>query len=131
MDKYILDTNAILRFILKDVKPQYLKIFDLIKKAKTKKVEVVIPEIIVFETIFTLKSYYEYTKEVQIKVLESLLTSEYLQIENKQTFNEAIKIFRSSNLSLVDCFLIAKSITSNAKLFSFDLALNKKIQKLS
>lgn len=131
MDKYILDTNAILRFILKDVKPQYLKIFDLIKKAKTKKVKVVIPEIIVFETIFTLKSYYEYTKEVQIKVLESLLTSEYLQIENKQTFSEAIKIFRSSNLSLVDCFLIAKSITSNAKLFSFDSSLNKKIQKLS
>lgn len=127
MTEIIIDTNAILRFILKDVGTQHVEIYELIKKAKNKKLRLVIPEIVVFETYFTLKSYYEYEKETLLNVLESLFSADYLKIENKQIFMETIKIFRNSNLEFVDCFLISKSKNLDLKLFTFDNNLKKYI----
>ena len=127
--KLILDTNAILRFILNDVPPQYKEVVDLIIKAKSKKILLFIPEIVVFEIAFTLKSYYEYSKETVLNVLESLLSAEYMEVENKQTLLNALKVYRETNLQLVDCYLIAKSEIENTSLFTFDKNLRKYLLK--
>lgn len=129
MVKFILDTNALLRFILKDVLSQYLEIYELIKKAKERKVNIFVPEVVVFETFFTLKSYYGYKKDTLLVVLESLLSADYLKIENKQIFMDAINVFRDNNLEFVDCFLISKSNGQKMKLFTFDINIKKHIAK--
>lgn len=129
MVEIIIDTNAILRFILKDVSTQHIEIYELIKKAKNKKLRIIIPEIVVFETYFTLKSYYEYEKEALLKVLESLLSSDYLKVENKKIFMEAIKIYKTSNLEFVDCFLVSNSKALDMDLFTFDRNLKKYLTK--
>ncbi|AKM83357.1 hypothetical protein A2422_04075 [Candidatus Woesebacteria bacterium RIFOXYC1_FULL_31_51] len=129
MVEIIIDTNAILRFILKDVSTQHIEIYELIKKAKNKKLRIIIPEIVVFETYFTLKSYYEYEKETLLKVLESLLSANYLKIENKQIFMEAVKIYRTSNLEFVDCYLVSNAKALNLNMFTFDSNLKKYLIK--
>lgn len=129
MTEIIIDTNAILRFILKDVATQHIEIYELIKKAKNNKLRLIIPEIVIFETYFTLKSYYEYKKETLLNVMESLFSAEYLKVESKQIFMEGIKIFRSSNLEFVDCFLISKSKDLHLDLFTFDNNLKKYLSK--
>lgn len=121
----IIDTNTILRFVLKGVGSQHVEVYELIKKAKDKKIKLIIPEIVVFETYFTLKSYYEYKKETLLIVLESLLSADYFRIENNHLFMEAIKILENSNLEFVDCFLAAKSKFLQTKLFTFDNNLKK------
>lgn len=129
MAEIIIDTNAILRFILKDVSTQHIEIFELIKKAKYKKVKIIVPEVVVFETFFTLKSYYEYGKESLLTVLESLLSADYFKVESNQIFMEAVKIYRITNLELVDCFLVSKSKALNLKLFTFDNNIKKYLKK--
>lgn len=125
----IIDTNTILRFVLKDVSSQHVEVYELIKKAKDKKIKLIIPEIVVFETYFTLKSYYEYKKETLLIILESLLSADYFKIESNHTFMEAIKIFGNSNLEFVDCFLAAKSKLLETQLFTFDNNLKKYLSK--
>lgn len=129
MVEMIIDTNTILRFVLKDVSSQHVEVYGLIKKAKDKKIKLIIPEIVVFETYFTLKSYYEYKKETLLIVLESLLSADYFRIENNHLFMEAIKIFGNSNLEFVDCFLAAKSKLLEIQLFTFDNNLKKYLSK--
>ena len=125
----IIDTNTILRFVLKDVGSQHVEVYELIKKAKDKKIKLIIPEIVVFETYFVLKSYYEYKKETLLIVLESLLSADYFKIENNHLFMEAVKILGNSNLEFVDCFLAAKSKSLETKLFTFDNNLKKYLAK--
>lgn len=125
----IIDTNTILRFVLKDVGSQHVEVYELIKKAKDKKIKLIIPEIVVFETYFTLKSYYEYKKETLLIILESLLSADYFKIESNHIFMEAIKIFGNSNLEFVDCFLAAKSKLLETQLFTFDNNLKKYLSK--
>lgn len=129
MVEIIIDTNTILRFVLKDVSSQHIEVYELIKKAKGKKIKLIIPEIVVFETYFTLKSYYEYKKETLLIILESLLSADYFKIESNHTFMEAIKIFGNSNLEFVDCFLAAKSKLLETQLFTFDNNLKKYLSK--
>ena len=126
MSKIIFDTNAILRFILNDIPSQHRKVVDIVKRAKLKQLEIIIPEIVVFETIFTLKSYYEYDRLTILNVLESLLTSDYLLIESRLVFIETLKLYKEFNISFVDAFLMAKSKILGVKLFTFDEKLNKK-----
>lgn len=130
MAEIIIDTNAILRFILKDVSTQHIEVYELIKKAKFKKIKIVVPEIVVFETFFTLKSYYEYEKESLLTVLESLLSADYLKVESNQNFMEAVKVYKTSNLEFVDCFLISKSKSLNLKLFTFDKNIKKYLKNI-
>jgi len=127
MKKVIVDTNVILRFLLKDNVVQHARIEKLLQKAKLGKLQIFIPEIVIFETAFVLRSYYGYKKESISEAIESLVTSDYLIVDNKKAFIETIKLHRLSSVELVDCFLIVKSKQSDIEIFSFD----KKLIKLS
>lgn len=127
--KIILDTNIILRFILDDVHKQYIEAEELIKKAKNKKILIIIPEVVIFEVAFTLSSYYEQPKATVLNVLKSLISSDYFEVENKQIFLNTLKIYENTNLQLVDCFLAAKSKFLEAQLYTFDNNLKKYLSK--
>ena len=129
MVKIIIDTNAILRFLLNDISSQHTETLELVKKAQKKKLKIIIPEIVVFETYFTLKSYYKFEKEKLLKILESLLSADYLIVEDKQIFMEAVRIFRNSNLDFVDCFMVSNSKFMGLNLFTFDKDLKKYLAK--
>lgn len=125
MKKVVIDTNAILRFILKDVPPQSKKVADLIKKAKGSKLLIIIPEVVVFEVYHSLRTYYSFSKEELIEVLESLLSAHYFQVENKFNFIECLKDYKLFNLSFADSFILAKVISQDLELFTFDKKLEK------
>ena len=132
MKKILVDTNAILRFLLNDVPTQRKRTEELFKKAAKKKVTVILPEIVVFEILFTLDKYYGYSKEQIIKIIEPLVATAYLRVESRRTFLGALKIFRMQNIEFVDCFLAIKSIEANGDLFTFDqklLKLSKALNK--
>lgn len=125
MRTYLIDTNIILRFLLNDVPSQCLKIKTKLKDAKSGKLRLVITDIIFFESYFTLTSYYKYSKENVLEVLESLISSGYFEVENRDILLESLKIYKLSNLSFVDSYLAARSGPDMADIFTFD----KKLQK--
>ncbi len=125
MKTFIIDTNAILRFLLNDIPSQHKKVESLVKKAKNGNLIILLSEVVVFETLFALRSYYQYSKETLLTAIEPLISTEYIRTENTPIFLEAIKIFKNTTLEFVDCFLIAKSKSLGFDLFTFDKKLNK------
>jgi len=125
MKQILFDTNAILRFLLADIPEQHKKVENLVKLAKKGNLTIVVPEVVVFETYYSLRTFYDYSKETLIEVLESIISSNYFYIENSYEFSDALKFFKSTDLSLIDSYLLTRSKRTNIELFTFDKKLDK------
>jgi len=123
--KIVVDTNAILRFILNDVSSQAKQTEGILLKAKDKKIEIVAPQIVVFELQFALEKYYRFGKDVVIEKLKSIVSTSYIEIQDRRTFLSALNLYESTNLSFVDCFLKAFSHDIQSDLFTFDKKLTR------
>ncbi len=125
MKKNIVDANAFLRYLIKDIPEQERKFEKLLQKAKKSEVILLLPQIIIFEIQFILDKYYHVDKNEIIDKLKLLVSSSYLQIVEREVFQSALVIYTSENISFVDSFLLAKTIEEKAELFTFDQKLQK------
>ena len=125
MKTFLVDTNAILRFLLGDVPSQFRLIKAKVNEVKIGKLKLVVPEIIFFESYFTLTSHYNYSKEKVLVALESLASSNYFEVENRDFILKGLKIFKSANLSFVDYYLASRSGIEGYDIFTFDKKLEK------
>ena len=120
MRTIIIDTNSILRFLLDDIPEQNAEVQKLFRQAKKTNLEIIVSEIVIFEINFILEKYYRFRKEEIIEKLGIIVSSNYLNIESRELFISALKLYRKNNISLVDCFLLVKAEIENAELFTFD-----------
>ncbi len=125
MKRIILDTNCFLRFLLNDIPVQADKVEALLTQAEKNKIEIFVPQIVVFELHFVLEKYYKFSKNEVVGMLKTLLVAPYLSIEAKEIFLTAITLYGSAHTSLVDCFLVAQSQNNEAELFTFDQKLKR------
>jgi predicted nucleic-acid-binding protein len=124
METVYVYTNVFLRYLLKDDLALYRRAEVIFDKAKKAQVKLLVPNIVIFEIAFVLKSVYKETKEEVIQKIESLIASRYLFIDDAPTLRQAITLYKNSSNSFVDCFLIAKSQAEGYKLFTFDKKLS-------
>ena len=120
MRTIIIDTNSILRFLLDDIPEQNAEVQKLFQQAKKTNLEIIVSEIVIFEINFILEKYYRFRKEEIIEKLGIIVSSNYLNIESREIFTSALKLYRENNISLVDCFLLVKAEIEEAELFTFD-----------
>lgn len=125
MISLVLDTNALLRFLLNDIPHQVLEIQQKIELAKSGKYQLVIPQIVIFEIDFALTKAYGFKKLDVSKNLKKFLASKYLLVDQAEIFTDALDLYRNSNLSLPDCFIKIYAQKMNAQIFTFDKALKK------
>lgn len=127
MKSKLLDTNALLRFLLKDIPSQTIEVRKLIQKAEDGSMKLIIPEIVIFEIVFTLTRVYKYPKDQVIEGVDLIVKAKSLSVESRQIFIQALKFYKEQSLSFVDCFLLVKSNQLQVELFTFD----KKLKNLS
>ena len=125
MNSFVVDTNVFLRLILNDIPKQADKAEKLLKQAKAHKINLTVPQIVIFEIEYALTKYYGFPKDQVIDKLTSIVSAKYLTCQNREIFNKAIELYKGINLSLVDCFLTAYADKIEGKTFSFDKNLNK------
>ena len=116
----VLDANAILRYLLKDIEEQYNEMCDLIASEKC----VVYLEV-VEEVVFVLQKQYNVERE-EIK-------DSFIELMRDIDFDKPDILLIALNeycsppkLDFVDCLLCGYSKTGR-KVFSFDKKLNKKL----
>ncbi len=126
MKTIILDTNALLRFLLNDIPEQSDQVTQLLKNARIQNITLIVPQIVIFELVFGLLRFYKISKSKVIEILNALFSSEGISFEDRAIFEEALLMYETENLSLVDCFLFAKSKQENTELFTFDKKLKGK-----
>lgn len=129
MKQIILDTNILLRFLLRDIEDQYLIAEKLFSKAELENITLIVPQIVIFEIVFNLDKFYKFDKKTIIEKIKELLSVGSLVIQDREVFILAISIFAQSSLDLVDCFIIANAELSQAGIFTFDKNLNKLLRR--
>ena len=126
----IIDTNIILRFLLNDIPSQYEIAESMFLQAKKGKLNLIIPQIVIFEVAFMLEKQLKVKKKIQVEKIQTLLSANFLDIQDKTIFSSAIKLYEKFSLSLPDCFLIAKSQITGIPIFTFDKNLAKLSKEL-
>ncbi|MDO8570384.1 MAG: PIN domain-containing protein [Candidatus Daviesbacteria bacterium] len=131
MTSLVIDTNTLLRFLLNDIPSQYKLIHQKIQQAKAGKIKLIIPQIVMFEIIYTLDKVYGFDKRKILQGIQEIFSSDYLEIQDKEIFIETTKMYENSNkVSVADCFISSFAKANDAKLFSFDKDLNKLVSQV-
>ena len=125
MKAVVADTNAFLRFLLNDIPEQVQKTERLFEKAKKSEIVLIIPQIVIFELHFTLKTFYNFPKLEITRSLKSITQIPYLQIQDRTIFKAALELYAKSNVSLADCFILSYAREKKGELFTFDENLKK------
>lgn len=129
MTRLVADTNVFLRFLLKDNLDQFNTTHEVLVNVKEDKLELVIPQIVMFEIVYSLDKYYRFPKEKIIDALKTIIGTKNIKIQDLSAFKKALTLFGKNNLSFVDCFLVAYLEENDAKLFTFDKDLQKRSTK--
>lgn len=120
------DTNYFLRFLLKDVQKQHLKAKELFLKGAKGQLKLFTSSIVIFEIYWVLASLYQKRKDKIIDILKKIFDLEFVEIEGKRLLNQALKIYKKSNLDVEDCYNLALAKEKGIKEFkTFDRRLKK------
>lgn len=125
MKEYIIDTNILLRFLLRDNEKFFQKAKKYLTDAKDKKVVLILLSQVIFEIDYVLRGVYRLSYKESADYLTKLIKTPYIQIENRTIITEAIEKYKEKNIDLVDLFLLETARKEKAQVLSFDKDFSK------
>ena len=115
------DTNVVLRYLLRDNEAQAQIAKDLIEGGAF-----LIPEVLM-ETSHVLRTFYEVDR--QNIATQLLIVLDWVEMERKAVMIRAVEIFAETKLDFVDCILAAYHELENAEVFTFDKKLKNRLER--
>jgi predicted nucleic-acid-binding protein len=122
----LIDTNYILRYLLKDIEDQYLLAQSVIERES-----IFIPDFIVAEIIYVLERVYLIDRKNIENALSGLFSYPNLIFHERAVILQSLSIYSSKGVDYSDALLIAyyKADEKN-KVFTFDKKLTKLISEV-
>jgi predicted nucleic-acid-binding protein len=99
-----IDTNILVRFFAKDEPEQYLRARNLFKSL-TSDEPGFIPLVTIVELVWVMEGFYRVTKDETLTLLENLLRTQEMVVENAHVVWEAIRIYARSSADFPDCLI--------------------------
>ena len=103
-----IDTNVLVRFLVKDDHAQAEQVRQLFAAAEQQREAFHVPLLVLLETIWVLESAYQIQRRDLIETLGDLLLMPILQFEQREVVQAMLATVAASNLDLPDA-LIAQS----------------------
>ncbi|MEI6483661.1 MAG: type II toxin-antitoxin system VapC family toxin [Betaproteobacteria bacterium] len=103
-----IDTNVLVRFLLRDDEAQFQKANKLIQREVTAGRGVLVSQLVLLETEWVLRSRYGFSKIQLLEVIASLLDTRDIQLEDEQSVEEAIYQWKEANADFADCLIAAR-----------------------
>ena len=103
-----LDTNVLVRFLVKDEAEQAQQVYSLFKQAESHQQRLFVPILVVLETIWVLQAVYGVDDQDILAVLNDLLLMPVLLFEAQPVLHAFIGAAMGNNFDLAD-LLIAHS----------------------
>ena len=122
----LLDTNVIVRFFTGNIDEKFRGVYDFFQDIEQGKISVELKLIVLFQTIFVLKSHYKVPKGKIVGAMKGLLKLKGLKIIEKKTVVSMMDIWDSNSIEIVDAYLIA-CLEKNSQniLLSYDRDFDK------
>ena len=121
MRKSSLDTNILLRLLLKDIPEQHVEARQLIESSD---MTFLVSDTAIIELVFVLERYYEFSRALIKEAVEALMGIACISMRSV-VIKEALGVYIDCpKLSFEDCFLAEEAAANNAiPLWTFDKKL--------
>ena len=103
-----LDTNVLVRFLVRDEEAQYERARRLIQREAGRGEAVLISLLVLLETEWVLRSRYELAKSDIAAAFSALLDSAELVFEDEASIEQALFMWRDSPAQFADCLIGAR-----------------------
>lgn len=103
------DTNVLVRFLVRDDETQFEKARKLIKREVAAGRCVFVSQLVLLETEWVLRSRYSLPKNMIIQAISGLLDATDVRFEDEPTIEEALFIWKDTTVSFADCLIGAKN----------------------
>ena len=119
-----LDTNILVRYLVRDDEAQFIKVLDLF--ADHREVGLIINLPVIIETAWVLRGTYNYSKQELIKTFRQLINTEGLIVQSDKIIQKALDEYERSNADFEDCLIAAHNTSTNSSpTFTFDKKASK------
>jgi predicted nucleic-acid-binding protein len=102
-----IDTNVLVRFLVRDHEAQFERARRLIRREIGAKEEVLISLLVLLETEWVLRNRYGVQKAQIIGAISGLLDATELELEDEPAIEEALYIWKDSAAEFADCLIAA------------------------
>lgn len=121
-----IDTNVLVRFLVRDDETQFEKARKLIKREVAAGRRVFVNQLVLMETEWVLRSRYDLPKSQIISALSGLLEAADLQLEDEPSIEEALFIWKDTAADFADCLIGAKNRRMGCRaMATFDVKASK------
>ena len=103
------DTNVLVRYLIRDVQPQYEKARRLIDREVARGEPVFVSLLVLLETEWVLRSRYELAKADVIAAFSALLDTADLAFEDEPSVENAVYSWKDSPADFADCLIEARN----------------------
>lgn len=104
-----IDTNVLVRFLIRDDESQFEKARKLIRREVTAGRRVFVNQLVIMETEWVLRSRYAVPKAQIVETISGLLDSIEIRFEDEPSIEEALFMWKDSSADFADCLIGAKN----------------------
>ncbi|HEY5741096.1 MAG TPA: PIN domain-containing protein [Terrimicrobiaceae bacterium] len=125
MNKYLLDTNVLLRFLLDDHAELSRAAAGLFQQAADGECLLLLTDLGIAEAVWVLTSFYKLERQRVAESLAKMIVKAGIQCPTLEPTLDALARFKASNCDFFDCYLAAQAAASGVAVASFDKDLKK------
>ena len=103
------DTNVLVRFLVRDDEVQFEKARKLIKREVAAGRRVFVSQLVLLETEWVLRSRYSLPKNLIIEAISGLLGATDVRFEDEPAIEEALFIWKDTAADFADCLIGAQN----------------------
>ena len=103
-----LDTNVLVRFLVRDDEAQFERARRLIKREVGTREKILISLLVLLETEWVLRSRYGLQKHQIVDAISGLLDATELELEDEPTIEEALYDWKEGVAEFADCLIGAR-----------------------
>lgn len=118
-----LDTNILIRILVKDDEAQANLAMDFIKKNKSL---TIINSIVVCELVWVLESCYDYSKDEIINCLSHILKIKQFLIPEKEIIRQSLNLYQKTKIDFSDALIAYKNELENC---DYTITFDKQVAK--
>ena len=104
-----IDTNVLVRFLVRDDEAQFEKARKLIKREVAAGRRVFVSQLVLLETEWVLRSRYSLPKNLIIEAISGLLDAADVRFEDEPVIEEALFIWKDTTADFADCLIGAQN----------------------
>ena len=104
-----IDTNVLVRFLVRDDEAQFERARKLIKREVSADRRVFVNHVVIMETEWVLRSRYAIPKTQVVEALSGLLDAADVQMEDEPTIEQAFFAWKDAAADFADCLIGAKN----------------------